>query len=187
MKKLNVHVAALFIGAACFLSCSPQNENQTEQSTQEEVANTGGGQANVVDDVSQPDIVKVAVGSADHTTLVSALQAAEYVDVLANAGPFTVFAPVNKAFDALPAGTLEDLVKPENKEKLRRILEHHVTTTSYSLDMLRDGQVLGMADGSNATIKVEGDSYSLDGAKIIASVKASNGTVHVVDALVLPK
>jgi len=187
MKKLNAKLFLTLLGAALiFVSCGPAENANTDHNTETASTEPAGGQASVVDDVSQPDIVKI-VGSKDHTTLVAALQAAAYVDVLANAGPFTVFAPVNSAFDALPAGTLDELVKPENQEKLRRILEHHVTTTSYSLEMLQDGQVLGMADGGNATIKVDGDKYSIDGANILASVKATNGMVHVVDALVMSK
>src|SRR6185436_20732907 len=82
------------------------------------------GQESVSDDASQKDVVKIALGSKDHTTLVAALKQADYVTELSNAGPFTVFAPTNAAFDKLPKGTVEDLLKPENKDKLRDILEY---------------------------------------------------------------
>ncbi len=152
--------------------------------TKEKVAT---GQSNVKDDVSQKDIVKIAVGSKDHTTLVAALQAADLVNVLSNAGPFTVFAPVNAAFDKLPAGTVDDLLKPENKSKLAKILQHHVALAVFSTEMLTDGRVLGMVDGANAKISNKDGAIYIDDAKIVASVPASNGIIHVVDAVVLPK
>jgi len=144
------------------------------------------GQSSVQDDVSQKDIVKVAVGSPDHTTLVKAVQAAGLVDALSNAGPFTVFAPVNSAFEALPAGTVEDLLKPENKDKLKTVLYHHVTTSALAAESFTDGQTLGMVDGTSAAITRSGDEVSIDGHKILGSVKASNGMVHVIDAVLLP-
>lgn len=144
------------------------------------------GQANVQDSESQPDIVKIAVGSADHTTLVTALKAANLVNSLANAGPFTVFAPTNAAFDKLPKGTVDDLLKPANVDKLRNILQHHVTTSVFAVADLTDGMTLSMADGKPVTIRKAGEEVTVDGAKIVASVRGTNGMVHVVDAVVLP-
>lgn len=144
------------------------------------------GQANVQDDESVKDIVKIAVGSKDHTTLVAALQAADLVNALANAGPFTVFAPTNAAFDKLPKGTVDDLLKPANKEKLRLVLQHHVTTSALDVDQFSDGQVVSMADGTNATITKKGAETFINGAKIVASVRGSNGMVHVVDGVITP-
>lgn len=144
------------------------------------------GQANVQDSESQPDIVKIAVGSADHTTLVTALKAANLVNSLANAGPFTVFAPTNAAFDKLPKGTVDDLLKPANADKLRNILQHHVTTSVFAVADLTDGMTLSMADGKPVTIRKAGEEVTVDGAKIVASVRGTNGMVHVVDAVVLP-
>ncbi len=144
------------------------------------------GQANVRDDQSQPTIARIAAESRDHTTLVAALQAANLVDALANAGPFTVFAPTNAAFDKLPAGTVDNLLKPENKSTLVSVLYHHVTTSALGTDVFKDGEVMTMLDGSPATFKVEGDVVTFNGAKIVASVRGSNGWVHVVDAVVVP-
>ncbi|MBK6487556.1 MAG: fasciclin domain-containing protein [Gemmatimonadetes bacterium] len=144
------------------------------------------GQANVQDNESQPDIVKIAVGSADHTTLVTALKSANLVNSLANAGPFTVFAPTNAAFDKLPKGTVEDLLKPANADKLRNILQHHVTTSVFAVADLTDGMTLSMADGNSVTISKSGEEVTIDGAKIVASVRGSNGMVHVVDGVILP-
>jgi uncharacterized surface protein with fasciclin (FAS1) repeats len=147
----------------------------------------GGGQSAVQDDVSQKDVVKVAAGSKDHTTLVAAVKAAELVDVLSNAGPFTVFAPTNAAFEQLPAGTVDDLLKPENKATLQDILQYHVAVAVYKPEMLRDGQTLGMANSGNTKISVKDGKISINGANIIASVPASNGIVHVIDKVLLPQ
>jgi uncharacterized surface protein with fasciclin (FAS1) repeats len=144
------------------------------------------GQANVQDDESQPDVVKIAVGSRDHTTLVAALKAANLVNALANAGPFTVFGPTNAAFDRLPAGTVDDLLEPANADKLRQSLQHHVTTSVYAVADLSDGLTLSMADGGSVTIRKSGEEVTVDGARIIASVRGSNGMVYVVDAVIVP-
>lgn len=166
--------------------CGKQEKDtkSTDKPTQKEQIT--GGQSNVKDDVSDKDIVKIAAGSPDHTTLVTALKAAELVDVLSNAGPFTVFAPTNAAFDKLPAGTLDDLLKPENKDKLAGILQHHVAVAVYTTDILQDGQIINMVDGTNATITKKDGSFFIDKGKIAASVKATNGIVHVIDEVVLP-
>ncbi len=145
------------------------------------------GQSAVHDPDSKPDIPKIAVGSKDHTTLVAALKAAEYLDVVSNAGPFTVFAPTDAAFDKLPPGTVETLVKPENKAKLRDILEYHVALSTFKPEMLRDGMSLGMANGGNVKVSNKDGKITLnDSAVIVATVPASNGIVHVVDAVLLP-
>ncbi len=147
----------------------------------------GGGQASVVDENSEPNVVKVAVGSKDHTTLVAALQAADLVNSLANVGPFTVFAPTNAAFDALPAGTVEGLLKPEKKADLANILKGHVTTSSLTEMMLSDGMTLGMANNSKITIHKTGDKIMVNDANVLGVVKASNGMVYVIDKVLLPK
>jgi uncharacterized surface protein with fasciclin (FAS1) repeats len=150
------------------------------------VVSGGAGQSAVKDDVSQPDVVKVAVGSPDHTTLVAALKAADLVNSLSNAGPFTVFAPTNAAFDKLPAGTVDDLLKPENKSKLAGILQHHVTTSALDLDFFEDGQSVGMVDGKRETFTRKDGAAYLGSARILASVRASNGWVHVIDGVLVP-
>lgn len=183
MKKL-IKTQALWLVASfmMILSCSQPAEQQTESTG---VA-PGPGQSAVVDEVSQPNIVQVAINSKDHSTLVTAVKAAELVDVLSNAGPFTVFAPTNAAFDALPAGTLENLLKPENKRKLQDILQHHVAVAVYKADSFYDGQVLEMVDGNNITFSVKDGKVKIGDASIVASVPASNGIIHVVDKVILP-
>lgn len=166
------------------LACSP-SEQPAASGAAEATPSALAGQSGVKDDESQKDVVKIAVGSPDHTTLVTAVKAAKLVDALSNAGPFTVFAPTNAAFDKLPKGTVEDLLKPENENKLRNILQHHVTVSAFDLSQLTDGLVLGMADGGQATITHKGNDVYIGDAKIVGSVRGSNGMVHVIDGVIL--
>ncbi|MEQ8424343.1 MAG: fasciclin domain-containing protein, partial [Cyclobacteriaceae bacterium] len=163
--------------------CSSGEQSQSSDVAAQPV---DGGQATVQDDVSQQNIVQVAVGSADHSTLVAALKAAEYVDALANAGPFTVFAPNNAAFDALPEGTLDDLVKPENQTKLRDILEYHVYIGAIRENMIRNGMKLNQANMMNVVLGKENENVTVNGANIVATVPCSNGIVYVIDKVLLP-
>jgi uncharacterized surface protein with fasciclin (FAS1) repeats len=163
---------------------SETKQTQTEQATE---AINGGGQSAVQDNESAKDVVKVAAGSKDHTTLVAAVKQAELVDALSNAGPFTVFAPTNAAFDKLPKGTVEDLMKPENKEKLQDILQYHVFVGSLSTELMQDGQTLNEVNGGNITIsKKDGKVVINNSATIIASIPAANGIIHVIDGVLLP-
>jgi uncharacterized surface protein with fasciclin (FAS1) repeats len=143
------------------------------------------GQSAVSDDVSQKDVVKIAAGSPDHTTLVKALQAAEYVDVLSNAGPFTVFAPTNAAFDKLPKGTLEELLKPEKKGDLRSILEYHVFVGVLNPNLLQDGMTYGMASGDNIKVTVKDGKTQVNGVTLGEPIKASNGIIYIIDQVLL--
>ncbi|CAF3497718.1 unnamed protein product [Rotaria sp. Silwood2] len=148
---------------------------------------TGAGQSAVQDDVSQKNVVQIAAGSKDHSTLVAAVKAAELVDVLSNAGPFTVFAPTNAAFDKLPAGTVDGLLKAEKKNDLADILQYHVYVGSLSAESLQDGQTLGMVNGGTVKITKKDGKIVLNGtATIVASIPASNGIIHVIDGVLLP-
>jgi uncharacterized surface protein with fasciclin (FAS1) repeats len=186
--KINIFISVLFAALLVigFANCTNTAPNQPAATT-DAAAPAGGGQSAVQDDVSQKDVVKVAIGSPDHTTLVTAVKAADLVNVLSNAGPFTVFAPTNAAFDKLPAGTVEDLLKPEKKEALADILQYHVAVAVYKTEMLQDGQVIPMANDGKVTIGVKDGKYTVNGANIVASVPASNGIVHVIDAVLLQK
>lgn len=179
-------ISTLLLATAFAVACTSGQQEGGAPAAATPDAAPAAGQANVQDDESQKDVVKIAVGSADHTTLVAALKAAELVNALANAGPFTVFAPTNAAFDKLPKGTVDDLLKPENVDKLRGILQHHVTTSVFEAADLTDGMTLSMADGGSVTIKKAGDEITVDGAKVVASVRGSNGIVHVVDGVIVP-
>lgn len=178
----SVLVLLLFVGC----KDQPKNDNTSTDAgyTTEEAKEQG--QAFIEDDESVPNVLQIAIGSPDHSTLVAAVQAADLENALVNAGPLMVFAPTNEAFDALPEGTVEDLLKPENKEALANILKHHVTPGNYSKDFLKNFKKLGQANDQNTTVEVKGDDVYVGGAKIVASVPAGNGIVHVVDKVILP-
>lgn len=146
------------------------------------------------------DVVDIAIGSPDHTTLVAAVKAADLVATLKGKGPFTVFAPTNAAFDKLPKGTVETLLKPENKAKLAKILTYHVV--SGNLDAAAVVAAIKAGNGKAVLTTVSGGKLTgtLDGAKVkltdesgnsayvtTADLKGSNGVVHVIDGVVLPK
>lgn len=183
MSPSAYRITALLATATLFAACAPS----TADSGNTTVASTDGqGQSAVQDNESMPDVVKVAVGSKDHSTLVAAIKAAGLVDALSNAGPFTVFAPVNDAFDKLPDGTLETLLKPENKGQLTNVLYHHVITSALEMSFFDDGQSVGMVDGTSEIISKRGDDWYIGDARVIGSVRASNGWVHVIDAVLVP-
>lgn len=172
------------------VSFSCKNEAKTETTPTQQKAGTEEvqkqGQAFIKEDGSTPNVLQIAIGSPDHTTLVAAVQAAELENVLVNAGPLMVFAPTNEAFAALPEGTVEDLLKPENKDALANILKYHVTAGNYSKEFLMKFKKLGQANDQSVTVEVVGDEVLVGGAKILASVPAGNGIVHVVDKVMLP-
>jgi len=149
---------------------------------------------------AEGDIVGVAAGSKDHTTLVAAVKAADLVATLQSAGPFTVFAPTNSAFDKLPAGTVETLLKPENKAKLASILTYHVVAGNINaaavLAAIKTGNgkaVLTTVNGGKLTASLRGGSVLLTdesgGEAVVTAtdLKASNGVIHVIDTVVMPK
>lgn len=145
------------------------------------------GQSAVQDDESQKNIVQTAVGSPDHKTLVAALKAAEYVDALSNAGPFTVFAPTDAAFLKLPEGTLDELTKPENKLKLQDILEYHVYVGVIRESMVQGKMNLNQVNGKNVSLTKDGDKLQVNGSNVVATVQTSNGIIYVIDSVLLPE
>jgi len=137
---------------------------------------------------AEKTVVDIAVGSPDHTTLVAAVKAADLVPALSSPGGiYTVFAPTDAAFAALPAGTVEGLLKPEKKQDLKLILQHHATVPIIEKKDIKDGQVVAMSDGKSVTLHVSGDTYKVDDATILGEVRGVNGIVYVVDKVVLPK
>lgn len=145
------------------------------------------------------DIVDNAVNSADHTTLVAAVQAAGLVETLKGEGPFTVFAPVNAAFDALPAGTVDTLLKPENKDQLAAVLTYHVIAGKFAaadvVKAIQDGGgsfKAATVQGGELTFSLDGDNVKITDATggtatvTIADVMQSNGVIHVIDKVLLP-
>ena len=138
------------------------------------------------------NIIQNAVNSKDHTTLVAAVKAAGLVDTLQGAGPFTVFAPTNAAFGKLPKGTVETLVKPENKATLTKILTYHVVPGRLAAKDLKDGQKLTTVAGETLTVKAAGGKVQIIDSKggasnvTIPNVFQSNGVIHVVNSVLLP-
>lgn len=190
MKTTNLKfLVGTFLTLLLISSCKGEakNDNSSSSATTSEAADSEQkGQAFIEDDGSTPNVLQIAIGSPDHTTLVAAVQAAGLENSLVNAGPLMVFAPTNAAFDALPEGTVENLLKPENKDALANILKHHVTAGNYDKEFLKKFKKIGQANDQNATVEVKGDDVYIGGAKIIASIKGGNGIVHVVDKVILP-
>ncbi|MGB8621894.1 MAG: fasciclin domain-containing protein [Paracoccaceae bacterium] len=137
---------------------------------------------------SQPDIVDVASSNADFSTLVTAVKAAGLVDTLKGPGPFTVFAPTNAAFAKLPAGTVEDLLKPENKGQLVKVLTYHVVPGAVTADQLA-GKKMNVATVEGQSVRVDAtNGVKVNNANVIkADIMASNGVIHVIDTVLLPK
>lgn len=175
-------LASLFIAIGC-----KQNEQTTSELTSETTEVQSGGQENVVDETSVPNIVQTAVGSKDHTTLVTAVKAAGLVTSLSNAGPFTVFAPTNAAFDKLPAGTVEGLLKPEKKGDLENILGYHTYVGTLKTEYMQDGQEFDMVFGGKVKITKKDGKTFVNGSEILASIETGNGIIHVIGDVLLPK
>lgn len=181
MKK---YLLAAGVVLSLFLTTSCGGGQQESTAATSETTEPGAGQSAVKDDVSANDVVDIAVGSKDHTTLVAAVKAAELVDALSNAGPFTVFAPVNAAFDALPAGMVDDLLKPENKAKLQDVLQYHVAVGVFNPNMFQDGQKIEMVSGGIATMHIKDGKTYINDAEILGNVKGSNGMVYVINKVI---
>lgn len=178
----------------CFVACngnSKTSENTTNQSASTEKASQKEGQAFIKDEGGTPNALQLAIQSEDHSTLVAAVQAAGVENALVNVGPLTVFAPNNAGFAKIDEATLNDLLKPENKSKLAYILTHHVAPANYPIETLKKNAVknrkLYMASGKYLEVtEKDGDIY-VDGNKVLGTVNVSNGWVHVLDNVMLPK
>lgn len=184
MKKTikTLLLASLFIAIGC-----KQNEQTSSEPASESTEVQSGGQENVVDETSVPNIVQTAVGSKDHTTLVAAVKAAGLVTSLSNAGPFTVFAPTNAAFDKLPAGTVDGLLKPEKKSDLENILGYHTYVGTLKIEYMNDGQEFDMVYGGKVKITKKNDKTYVNGSEIVANIETGNGIIHVIGDVLLPK
>lgn len=133
------------------------------------------------------DIVELAVGTEDLSTLVTAVKAGGLLETLQSDGPFTVFAPTNEAFAALPEGVLEMLLKPENKDKLVAVLTYHVVPGKVMSGDLKDGMTAATAEGSEIEVMINYGTVKINNAKVaMADIEASNGVVHVIDTVILP-
>jgi len=186
MKKL-LNLTIAIVLSSFIVSCSNGGAESTDSNTTKAApAAESHGQAGVKDASSDNNALNVAIASPDHKTLVAAVQAAQLENALVNAGPLTVFAPNDAAFAKLPEGTVETLVKPENKATLVHILKGHVSPGNYKLEWMKDGMQMYMANGEYYNVEIKDGEYFVGGAKILGTVPVSNGIVHVVDAVILP-
>jgi uncharacterized surface protein with fasciclin (FAS1) repeats len=200
-NNVRLLLTATLVSGTIFTACNNESTSTTAQDStvamdssasmqpMEEKGVMVGG-ANMV---PSKDIVDNAVNSADHTTLVAAVKAAGLVETLKGAGPFTVFAPSNEAFAKLPAGTVETLVKPENKAALTNILTYHVIAGAFKSTDLKDGQKVKTIQGEELTISYKDGKWTVTDVKggvaniTIADVISSNGITYVIDAVLMPK
>ncbi len=193
MKKIKISFTALLFLSLFIMSCNSGEKNSASNSSEEPAAKTEKvhkGQASVEDGVSAANALQVAKSLDDFKTLVVAIEAAGVEDALVNAGPLTIFAPVNGAFDKLPEGTVATLLKPENKGKLAFILTNHVAPANYPVKQLKKeakkGRKLYMASGKYLIIENKDGKIFVGGTEVLKSVKVSNGWVHVVGDVLVP-
>lgn len=195
MKKqflsLAMGVAIIAMSAACNSNTSDSSTGDTtavdtmmaDTTMTEAGVEVGGAMM-----VPSKNIVENAIGSNDHTTLVAAVKQAGLVETLSGTGPFTVFAPTNAAFDAIPKATLDGLMKPEMKADLTKILTYHVVAGAVKAADLKDGQELTTVQGGKLKVSIKDGVVMINNAKVtIADVVSSNGVTHVVDAVLMPK
>lgn len=180
MKKLSILVCAAFLLYGCSSESTTESgevmTTETEMATEEAPMET-----------AKPNIVELASNTPQLSTLVQALQAADLAGTLQSGGPYTVFAPTNEAFEALPAGTLENLLKPENKQQLVDILTYHVTSGNVMAADLSNGMKVSALNDKQLEVMLEGDKVMLNDATVtMPNVEASNGVVHVIDKVMLP-
>lgn len=197
-KMFSMLATAAVMGSllvACNNSAKTEKETTMEDTTKMETmpVEEKGVMVGGANMVPSKDIVDNAVNSADHTTLVAAVKAAGLVETLKGTGPFTVFAPTNAAFGKLPAGSVDNLVKPENKATLTNILTYHVVSGAFQSTNLKDGQKVKTVQGEELTIGYKDGKWSVWDAKggsaniTIADVISSNGVTYVIDAVLMPK
>jgi uncharacterized surface protein with fasciclin (FAS1) repeats len=190
MKKSILTISFVAVLLVVFTSCNTNEKKKETVKKTETKEVVGAGQASVKDDVSAANALQVAKSLPDFKTLVAAIEAAGVEDAVVNAGPLTIFAPVNSAFDKLPKGTVETLLKPENKAKLAFILTNHVAPANYPIKQLKKeakkGRKLYMASGKYLVVENKNDGIYVGGTKILKTVKVSNGWIHVIGDVLVP-
>lgn len=186
------YIIFFFLNALLFLACKTEakkevNNTNTTTAPKKELK----GQSGVQDEFSDPNALQKAKSIADFSTLVAAIKAAGVEDAVVNAGPLTIFAPLNTAFEKLPEGTVETLLKPENKSKLAFVLTNHVAPANYPVQQLqkeaRKKRKLYMASGKYLVVEDKDGKIFVDGVEILKTVKVSNGWIHVIDNVLVPK
>lgn len=187
MKSRILLIVVLF--AMSLVSCK-KDAQQSESNTAEPESSVHKGQASVEDNVSAANALTVAKSLDDFSTLVAAIEAAGVEDAVVNAGPLTIFAPLNSAFAKLPEGTVENLVKPENKATLAFILVNHVAPANYPIKQLkkeaRKGRKLYMASGKYLDVENKDGKIFVGGTEVLKTVQVSNGWIHVIDDVLVP-
>ncbi len=181
-RRLPLFLATAFLSTSLLIACGDAEKTEETAAPTTETAPDSSATA------TSKDVVDVAIGSPDHTTLVAAVTAAGLVETLKGSGPFTVFAPTNAAFAALPAGTVDGLLKPEKKADLTKILTYHVVSGAVKAADLTDGQKVKTLQGEELTVSIKDGKVMINGANVTAAdLEGSNGVVHVVDAVLMPK
>jgi uncharacterized surface protein with fasciclin (FAS1) repeats len=192
-KKLFSFLLLPAMAAMVLVACDQKKEDkQADAGDKAATENTTTGAGTETPPPPPPPppqtVVDIAVGSADHSTLVAAVKAAGLDSVLMGAGPFTIFAPTNAAFEKLPKGTVEGLLKPEKKADLAAILTYHVVAGSMKAADLKDGMMLKTVNGKELKVTLKDGKAMVNGAVVTAAdLTGSNGVIHVIDAVVLPK
>lgn len=196
IMKILKTLSILTLSGVLFISCGEQKkEKEMEQEAASETT-----EAVAMEEEAEPNIVDVASGNDNFSTLVAAVKAAELVETLSGDGPFTVFAPTNDAFGALPDGTVDNLLKPESKETLTGILTYHVVSGNYDAAAVveaingNDGSfTVSTVQGNDITLSLDGENVMLTDATggtatvVMPDVAASNGIIHAIDAVVMPE
>lgn len=188
------------IAMVAFTSCKDNEKKEAEETMTEEEMAMDAETTNEDTMPAEESIATIAMGNENFTTLVTAIKAADLGETLNGAGPYTVFAPTNAAFDKLPSGTVDGLVKPENKEKLSGLLKYHVVSGEYMasdiVKAINDNNgsfVIKTVQGGELTASLDGDDVIITDASgnkakvVMADVDASNGVIHAIDAVVMPK
>lgn len=191
--KFKIGVSILMLAVLFSCKNEPQATNEVTNTATEETTTAvpeDQSQVTLVDDVSDGNALQVAKSLPDFSTLVAAIEAAGVENSIINVGPLTIFAPTNEAFGKLPEGTVETLVKPENKEKLAFILKNHVAPANFPDTQLEKDAVKGrklyMASGEYLDVVKKEDGLYVGGTKILKTVKVSNGWIHVIGDVLVP-
>jgi uncharacterized surface protein with fasciclin (FAS1) repeats len=195
MKKtfFAITIASVMAFVACDAKKDTEKTTDTSTTTPEVTpppppTDTTGGKTTTPAPTGPKTVVDIAMSSADHSTLVAAVKAADLATTLSGAGPFTVFAPTNAAFDKLPKGTVEGLLKPEKKKDLAGILTYHVVAGAIKAADLKDGQMVKTVNGKEFKVTIKDGKVSIGGANVVAAdLIAGNGVVHVLDGVLMPK
>jgi uncharacterized surface protein with fasciclin (FAS1) repeats len=181
-KSIAATLGLAIASAGLLFSASSQAQNGTPAATPAPATTQPTAPAK-----KKPTIVDIAAKGKQFTTLVAALKAADLVDTLAGDGPFTVFAPTNAAFAKLPKGTVANLLKPENKEQLKKVLTYHVVSGAVPSGKLKNGQKVATVEGSSISISIKRGKVKVNNAHVTAAnIKASNGIIHVIDTVIMP-